>query len=527
MPVTFFKPAGINKHQTYIGQIPSRLSGDLRIVRFHHILKRLAGYLRQPRIAAALAVSLIIVAAVLYSALKRIVGDDIVWVPVERGDFVIEHVESGEIRAVEAEFVRAPRERIDLQIVDMAPEGTVVGKGDFLVQFDTAALKEELDQELDVLKQAEADLRSIETNQASRMSELLSNLKLAEYSREAAELRVELLKYESENTQEDARLELKKELIRFDETEKKIEAQKIIDYAERQTAALKLDHAKREVQEIRDRIERLRITAPIRGMVVYQEIGGWNAPKYKVSIGEQVRAGEAIISIPDLTQMKMILQVNEMDVSRLEVGQRADIRLDAFPDSLFHGTVSTIASLIEKQVEHWRPTSRPPSFAVTLILDETSPVLKPGMTAQSIIFAEKIPDVIYVPVGAVYENGDGETVVFTRRRFPDPTPVTLGKRNSRFAVVDEGLDAGDRELSLMPPGGNFHPLGWFAEMERRRMEQRNLLAHIETMEERGITFDPAKADSLRKELGNRNIVMPDGGGGGYGESSESVRIIIR
>ncbi len=441
---------------------------------------------------------------------------NIAWATVSRGPFSFGLVETGEIRAVDAVFITVPRERIDLQIVDMIPEGANVEPGDFLVQFDTAPLLEELEQEQDVLRQAEADLKSIETQQTSRMSELQTNLEMARYSMEAARLRVELMKYESRNTREDARIELRKEEIRYGEAEKNIEARKIMDYAERQEVLLRLEHAGNEVREMEERIERLRIAAPIRGMVVYREIGGWNAPKYKVDVGETVRSGEAVMTISDLSRMKMVLNVHEMDVDHLAVGQRAEVRLDAFPDSLFHGKIATIANLIEKEAQNWMPTSRPPSFEVTMNIDETSPILKPGMTAQAVIITDALDDVTTIPVGAVYENDEGETVVFTRESYPQPAPVVLGPRSDRRILVRDGLD-GAEEVAWEPPeDGPFHKLGWFAEMERRRLEKMNLLAHLDTMEETGVT---TRVDSLRKMLNTPDTISEEAArnmGGGSG-----------
>ena len=107
------------------------------------------------------------------------------WIPVTKGDFTIDFVESGVVQAVNTVFVRAPPGRIDLQIVNIVSEGVMIEKGDFLLQFDTAALQEELDKVLDNLGQAKADMASVETQQANRMSENESNLLVAEYSKES------------------------------------------------------------------------------------------------------------------------------------------------------------------------------------------------------------------------------------------------------------------------------------------------------------------------------------------------------
>lgn len=464
------------------------------LVRLELILKRL---FKKYWLVWSIFVSMVVVIVLFIVFFKPVsVKTKIPWVKVERGDFIIDLVESGEISAVEAVFVNAPREgRMDLQIIDLIPEGTIVDEGYFLVQFDTSTLDEDLDAALNNLKQAEVDLKSVDTEQTSHLSELETNLQIVNYSKEAAELKVKLLNYESENNKEDARLNLKKELIRFKETEKKIETQKILDMTERQKVALKLEQAKDNVEEIKRRNNQLTLHAPISGMVIYREIGG-----YKVSIGDKVQPGQAVISIPDLSRMKMVVQINEIDADKLKVGQEAVIRLDAFEDTIYHGTLTSVASLIEKQQSYlfMRTTSKSPSFEVTILINENDEKLKPGMTAQAKIIIDEINDVLFIPIGAVFELENGSHVVYTRRSFPDPVSIKIGKRNEWCVIIEEGLHKDD-EVSLSQPTDKAHPVGWFADMERRKSELAEFLSHINTMNELGITTEPVKKNSTQQD----------------------------
>lgn len=448
------------------------------------------------RIVGAAVIGVIALAIII--AARDSAVDDGAWAQVERGTFTVELVESGEILAVESEFVKAPRYS-DLQIIDMVPEGTIVEEGDFLAQFDTTTLKDDLETMYDNLTRAEDELKQLELEQQQRMSEMESARKSAVYSREAAEMRLEQLKYESEVRREEARLEHQKELLRFEEEDKKIEARKISDELERHKSRMKVEQRLARVEGVEDYIEKFTLHAPIGGMVVYREIGGWNAPRQRVAIGDKPHAGEAIMSIPDLSSMKVVIKVNEFDVARLRVGQKAFIRLDAYEDTVYTAAVNDIAPIIEKGVrEYWgRNPNDPeqiiaPTFEVTIILEKTRSLLKPGLTAQARIVVEEIAGVLSIPIGCVFEDDTGTTVVFTRKSFPNPVPVRLGKRNDRFAVVEQGLRAGDRVARTSPETG-VHPLGRYAEMERRRSELEDLLAHIDTMTELGITGEVKEA----------------------------------
>ena len=281
--------------------------------------------------------------------------DERKWTEVQRGKFIIDMIENGQIDASNSVLIKAPMEwRMELQITDMVPEGTNVSEGDFLVKFDTSTLLEQLESQKDNLGQAVADLKRVEKEQSSRMSELESNLQMAVYSREAAKVQLERLKYESEIRKEDARLSYQKALLSYDETEKMIEAQKIIDAIEYRKATLNVEQTQTRIAEIEGKIEGLEIYSPISGMVVYQEIGGYGSPRHKVVIGDKPFPGQAVISIPDLTKIEFVALVNEIDVAQVKPGQKAVLKLDAYEDTEFYGRVSNVAQLVEKKMEPWR-----------------------------------------------------------------------------------------------------------------------------------------------------------------------------
>jgi len=408
---------------------------------------------------------------------------DVSWTPVLKGTFVVDITESGEVRAVNSYNIQSPMEwRMELQITDMVKEGTFVQEGDFLVQFDATTLEEELDTSKDQLKAQEAELLSVETKQKSQLSQFESDLKMAEYSREASKLQLELLNYESEVRKEDARLAYQKALISFDETETKIRAQKIMDEAEMGRVLQTLRYRRNNVNDIIKRIDQLTLKAPTSGMVVYNEIGGWRGtPKHKVAIGETVWPRMTVIQIPDLSEMECVIRVNEIDASKILVGQDVNLRLDAFEDRSFNGTIVSVAPLADKADSE--EESHIKDLEIVIRMDESHQILKPGMSAKTRIIMEEIPDARYVPIGAVFEQ-NGETVIFPRSTYPQPVTVNLGERNDRFVIIEAEKDYDD--ISLLPPVSDAYTLGWFAEMEQRSSEKEELLGHLNKMDENGI-----------------------------------------
>ena len=427
---------------------------------------------------------------------------------VVRGDFNSEIYESGEVRAVNSIDLDAPHEwRMDLQIVEMVKDGTTVNKGDTLVRFDQSQLEDELTQAIDELKAQEAEVLSTEAQQKSQMSQLDSDLLMSEYSLEATELELEQLKYESETRREEARLSYEIEKISHEKTKTDISTQGIINAAEKGQVNQVLFHRQLRVDDLHKRIAALTITAPASGMVVYNEIGGWGQPRHKVTVGETIRPGVTVVSIPDLSQMECVLRVNEIDASKIRRGQSVTMRLDAYMSNVFTGTVKNVAPLADRADTE----SQIKDFEVLVKIDQANNMLKPGMTAKTRIVTETITDVLAIPIGSVYEK-EGNPVVFTKSSYPDPVPVKLGKRNDQYIIITEGLNEGD-QIILAVELDNIHALGWYADRQLKEEEKHILLGHIGEMEEMGVGDDVPKVKTTNGQPPGEQMLQRGGQGG--------------
>ena len=242
-----------------------------------------------------------------------------------------------------------------------------------------------------------------------------------------------------------------------------------------------LRHHKEWKDRIETRIRELTLTAPISGMVVYKEIGGHGVPRRKIQVGDKPWPSQPIVSIPDPTKMETVIRVNEVDASKILVGDKVEVTLDAFQNNVFHGEITRISKLADKK--NWRAQIK--DFEVGIKIQESDSNLKPGMTTQARIVLDELPDVLYIPVGCVYEQ-NGKPVVFKRKNPKKPVLVELGKRNDQFVVIRKGLREGE-EISWLPPSPEFYSLGRAAEMERRAQEMAKLKASPDS------SFTPASS----------------------------------
>ncbi|NOY77173.1 MAG: hypothetical protein GXO76_04820, partial [Calditrichaeota bacterium] len=116
---------------------------------------------------------------------------------------------SGELHSSEAISLDSPMEwQYSLQILYLIPEGRRVSTGDTLLKFDTAKLQVVLLDKKRELQKKMASLRELKLSQKLKMEQLRDQLKLAEYNLEAAKLRVQNSRFESDVTQKQAAINL-------------------------------------------------------------------------------------------------------------------------------------------------------------------------------------------------------------------------------------------------------------------------------------------------------------------------------
>lgn len=347
---------------------------------------------------------------------------------VESGPFIISLATNGQLDAKRSMTVSTPRIRGSLQIVKMVPEGTIVNKGDFLIQFDPTQQETNMRDATAELKIAEANLERAKAQLDMDLKQLDLDFKKAERSFYEKQSEAPIIRKEAE---------LEMDLARM-----KYELQKKMLEADIQKTQVEVDKARDQKEQATRELESMTLSAPIPGLVVYLEI--WKGSMMdKVQEGDNPWPGQGLINLPDLSTMIVKTTVSEVDISKVKKDQRCTIQLDAVPGPVFSGVVTEVGTLA-------RPKERGSKinvFDVEIQLDSTDARLKPGMSARADIIIEEFDNVLSVPLEAVFEVDD-TTIVYSKggRRIP----VALGARNSSSVIVTSGLTGGE-EICLMDP----------------------------------------------------------------------------
>jgi HlyD family secretion protein len=376
-------------------------------------------------------------------------------VPAMKGEFVIDLNTRGEVDALNSTSVSVPggmRRRMSLQIVDMAPEGIIVKKGDFLFQLDKSESQQRVDEQSDNLANARAELESEKANIASNMAQIQSDLEREKYSHEQAKLNLKMMEYEAEIKKQEYDLLMKKAEVALAQAEEKIKSQLIIDKATLMKAELKVRQAEAEVREAKTALDALSVTSPIDGLVVYQEIWSGNGMK-KIQVGDSPWWGMPIIKIPDLAVMQAKTTVNEVDISGVRPGQNSVVTVDALEGKTYYGKITRVASLARRE----RKTNAK-VFDVEVTVDSTDGRLRPGMTCQCRLITGRIPDAVYVPIQSVFQKEDTTVVYVMGGHGPKKRKVRVGARSSNYVVVEKGLDP-EEKVCLRDPTVALEAIG--------------------------------------------------------------------
>ena len=203
-------------------------------------------------------------------------------------------------------------------------------------------------------------------------------------------------------------------------------------------ALLQYEQAKQAVQTAQKNLDANNLTAPFSGTVT--EVDGM--------VGDQVSPATTAFRIDDLSQMKVDVQVSEVDINSVQVGQPVTLTFDAISGKTYNGKVVGVAqagSSVQGAVD----------FSVTVVLTDADKSVKPGMTAAVTITVKQVNNVLLVPSRAVRLVNNQLVVYILNNGQPQEVNVTLGASSDTMSeVVSSTLKAGDT-IILNPPSTLF------------------------------------------------------------------------
>jgi RND family efflux transporter MFP subunit len=190
-------------------------------------------------------------------------------------------------------------------------------------------------------------------------------------------------------------------------------------------AKLQLNIAEKTVEMFRTRLGKGYITSPISGVV---------DAKF-MNLGEMTGPGSPIISIVDISRVKIEAGIPEKYVTQLSKGRTVEITFDVLPEDEFSGKISYISPTLN-------PQSR--TFDIEIILDNSSRKLKPEMSANVFISNLDIDNAVVLERDLFVDNGDEQFVFVLDNDIAKKKIIKLGGASDNKVLVTDGLNIGDK-----------------------------------------------------------------------------------
>ncbi len=377
-------------------------------------------------------------------------------VPVKKGEFEIIVSASGELEAKNSVRITGPSSLQAVQIwqvkiSDLVAEGTAVKKGDYIALLDKTEIGNKLKERETELQKEESRFVQTQLDTTLTLRAARDELTNLAFTVTEKEIVLEQSKYEPPATIRQAEIEFQKAKRGHEQAKENYRIKKNQAAAKMQEVAVLVTQNKSRVQQINDIMKEFTINAPESGMVIYQR--EWNGRKK--TIGSTIQPWDpTVATLPDLSVMVSKTYVNEVDIRKIKKNQLVRIGLDAFPEKKLSGKVVSVANVGEQM-----PNSDAKVFEVNIQVHESDTTLRPAMTTSNNIVANKLKDVLFVPLECLHTQGDSLTYVFKKDGVGFiKQQVKIGQTNDNEVIITEGVKEGENVYLSMPKNGESKQL---------------------------------------------------------------------
>jgi len=366
---------------------------------------------------------------------------------VKRGEFLDSLQFRGEVKALKSVTISAPAEAGDLQIIKVAAEGTVVKPGDVVVEFDKTKTEQDLAQYKSTLKSAEAGIEQARAQARLTEEEDKTALLKARYDVEAAKLEASKQEIVSKIEGQEADLKLLDAQQKLREAETKQKSDTTLNKATIESTEQASKKAKFDVARAERSLAQMSLHAPSAGTIsLLQHWTGSNDAPYRP--GDRAWPGAAIAELPDATTLRVSARVDETERGRLAAKQSVTVQLNAIPDRQFTGHIEQIGAIASMDFSSGWPITR--NFILEIVLDQTDPRFKPGISGQVTVIVDRVPDAITIPAQAMFQKS-GQNVAYVWRGTEfEERPIEVGRKSGDKIMVARGVNAGE-QVALKDP----------------------------------------------------------------------------
>ena len=204
---------------------------------------------------------------------------------------------------------------------------------------------------------------------------------------------------------------------------------------------------KSKLEEVEQQIKMCTIYATQPGFVIYPTSSMPWRSQNPIQPGTTVRRYQELLNLPDFNYLGVDVQVHETNIKKIKAGQKVIVKIDAFPDKVFKGTVKKVSLMPDAMMKFLNPDLN--VYNTQVSFDKKYDLLKPGMSAQVEIIVDKKENVIAIPVVSVFFKGGKSYCYVLKGNRIFQREIKIGESNDRMVEVKKGLEEG--EVVVMMP----------------------------------------------------------------------------
>lgn len=267
-----------------------------------------------------------------------------------------------------------------------------------------------------------------------------------------------------------------------------------------------------QLEKLVSQLDNCTLYAPRDGLVVYakRNRGGRMGGDDPIALGTEIRERESIITIPDLQNLLVRVDIHESSIKKVTRGQRAWVKVDAQPDRTYLGTVTSVGLVPSTQSSWMNPDLK--VYETYVRIDEAVQDLKPGMYARVEILVAELADVLQVPLHAVHQSGHRTFAYAKGAGGVELREIQVGDNNDSTVHIRSGLNEGDVVYLSRPEGAPALPAP----------EKDEFVAPASAASGGGAPGSGA-GGSARRPVDDGNIPAPSGSSPGGGEGRRGNR----
>ncbi|HRJ17979.1 MAG TPA: efflux RND transporter periplasmic adaptor subunit [Bryobacteraceae bacterium] len=363
-----------------------------------------------------------------------------------RGDLNLKVRLNGVTTARDYADIVAPRLRgrgmeRGMNILKLAPAGSIIQAGELVAELDAQTLKDRIDDERDNLDQRENNVKKLKVQQELDMENLRQTLRVAKSELDKAELDFRISEVRTPVDQELLKLAVEEAKARYEQLSKDVAQKEISQRADMRITEIELQISKSDLERYTRDLSRFSIRAPMTGMVVMQTINRPGGDQQQIQEGDTVNPGQPFMKIVDVSSMQVEGTINQAESSHFRIGQFATVGLDAFPGAAFRGQVHSIGALATQSGRQQYYIRNVPIRVQMLQFDQR---VIPDLTASADVALEAQENVLMVPASAVtVEKGASYVSVQGPKGF-ERREVKTGLNNGTHVAILDGLQEGDK-----------------------------------------------------------------------------------